>query len=215
VTEMQADSCMARQGPQPAHGPRQAGRFRSLIRGSGPQVLRSLRRCFSGAVTVSRPEPDLNPHGPDLRKLVSSDSSEVLSYDVSTGHDMAMMYPRGDLNTETGAISPDRGNHAIRGTRGGRTNPAIPRRVRYPVRYLACTWLCGRSGHLLPHRWQRAPRVPGSRAARADRAAFRDELGTHARGAVLRESICAGAGGPRVQGLVVLARKGSGISAHA
>jgi hypothetical protein len=49
----------------------------------------------------------------------------------------------GDLNTETGEISPDRGNHAITVTGGGRTNPAIPRRVRYPVRYLALrdpTW---------------------------------------------------------------------------
>ena len=54
---------------------------------------------------------------------------------------------KGGLNTETGEISPDRGNHA---TGAGRTHPAIPRRVRYLVRYLACTWLCGRSGHPLP-----------------------------------------------------------------
>jgi hypothetical protein len=46
--------------------------------------------------------------------------------------------PRGDLNTETGAISPDRGNHAIRLTRPGRMRPGIPRRVRYLVRCLAC-----------------------------------------------------------------------------
>jgi hypothetical protein len=44
------------------------------------------------------------------------------------------MCPRGDLNTETGEISPDRGNHAIRVTRPGRMYPAIPLRVRY----LAC-----------------------------------------------------------------------------
>src|SRR5207245_6411688 len=44
--------------------------------------------------------------------------------------------PRGDLNTETGEISPDRGNHAIRVTGAGRTHPAIPRRVRCLVRHL-------------------------------------------------------------------------------
>jgi hypothetical protein len=38
--------------------------------------------------------------------------------------------PRGDLNTETGAISLDRGNHAIRVTRAGPAGPAIRRRVR-------------------------------------------------------------------------------------
>src|SRR6266568_8072943 len=42
----------------------------------------------------------------------------------------------GDLNTETGEISPDRGNHAIRVTGAGRTHPAIPRRVRCLVRHL-------------------------------------------------------------------------------
>lgn len=85
--------------------------------------------------------------------------------------------PRGDSNTETGEISPDRGNHAIRVTGAGRTRPGIPRRVRYLVRYLACTWLCGRRGHLLPHRWLQRPRVLGSWAARAGRATFHDELG--------------------------------------
>ena len=44
----------------------------------------------------------------------------------------------GDLNTETGAISPDRGNHAIKVTRPGQIRPVIPRRVRHMVRYLAC-----------------------------------------------------------------------------
>jgi site-specific DNA recombinase len=33
--------------------------------------------------------------------------------------------PRGDLNTETGEISPDRGNHAIKVTRAGPAYPAI------------------------------------------------------------------------------------------
>ena len=45
------------------------------------------------------------------------------------------------MNTETGAISPDRGNHAIKVTRAGLTRPDIQRRVRYSVRYLACAWL--------------------------------------------------------------------------
>ena len=56
------------------------------------------------------------------------------------------MCPRGDLNPETGEISPDRGNHAMRVTGAGRTHPAIPRRVRYLVRELACTLLGGRCG---------------------------------------------------------------------
>jgi hypothetical protein len=34
------------------------------------------------------------------------------------------------LNTETGAISPDRGNHAIKVTRAGSARPPIRRRVR-------------------------------------------------------------------------------------
>jgi len=34
------------------------------------------------------------------------------------------------LNTETGEISPDRGNHAIKVTRGGPAQPPIRRRVR-------------------------------------------------------------------------------------
>src|ERR1700721_2314496 len=65
------------------------------------------------------------------------------------------------------------------------------------------------------HRWLQRPPATRQPAAPTYRAAFRNELGTHARGAVLQESIFAGAGGPRVQGLVVLARKRSGISAHA
>jgi len=52
--------------------------------------------------------------------------------------DMGNLCVRG-LNTETGAISPDRGNHAIKVTRPGRMRPAIPRPVRHLVRYLACT----------------------------------------------------------------------------
>jgi hypothetical protein len=109
------------------------------------------------------------------------------------------------LNTETGAISPDRGNHAIRVTETGRTHPGIPRRVRY----LVCTWLDGQCGHLLPHRWLQ-PGLCGPAGA-----AFRDELVTHAQGAVLRESIFAGAGRRSRGELVVLAHDAQGISAHA
>jgi hypothetical protein len=38
--------------------------------------------------------------------------------------------PRGDLNTKTGAISPDRGDHAIKVTWSGPTRLPIRRRVR-------------------------------------------------------------------------------------
>ena len=55
-----------------------------------------------------------------------------------------------DLNTDSGAISPDRGNHAATVTRPGRMRPAIPRRVRYLARGLACMWLKGRRRHLPP-----------------------------------------------------------------
>ena len=57
-----------------------------------------------------------------------------------TGQYGELLCPR-ELNTETGEISPDRGNHAIRVTQPGRTHPGIPQRVRYLVCYLACVWL--------------------------------------------------------------------------
>jgi hypothetical protein len=63
---------------------------------SGQRGLRGLRSSFSGGVTVSRSEPDLNPYGPDLRKRVASDSSNVRSYNVSAGQGMIMMCPRPD-----------------------------------------------------------------------------------------------------------------------
>ena len=50
--------------------------------------------------------------------------------------------------------------------------------------------LYGRSGRAsVPAPLPQRLRVPGSRAALTGRAAFRDELGTHARGAVLQERI--------------------------
>ena len=63
---------------------------------------------------------------------------------VRFGDFSPVLVSEGDLNTETDAISPDRGNHAIRVTRPRQTHPGIPRCIRYLVRYLACTWLCGR-----------------------------------------------------------------------
>ena len=50
------------------------------------------------------------------------------------------------MNPESGAISPDQGNHAIKVTGAGRTHPAVPRSVRYLFRHLACAWLGGRCG---------------------------------------------------------------------
>jgi hypothetical protein len=45
------------------------------------------------------------------------------------------------LNPHFGAISLDRGNHAIRVTGAGLTRQGIPRSVRYLARCLACAWL--------------------------------------------------------------------------
>ena len=50
----------------------------------------------------------------------------------------------GDLNTETGAISPDRGNHTIKVTGAGRMHLDIPRRVRCLARHLAYGWPGGK-----------------------------------------------------------------------
>ena len=69
-------------------------------------------------VTVPRSGPDLG-RCTVIRKLVL----------ISAGQPCNMC-PRGDLNTETGAISPDRGNHAIKVTRAGSARPPIRRRVR-------------------------------------------------------------------------------------
>jgi hypothetical protein len=52
------------------------------------------------------------------------------------------------LNTETGEISPDRGNHAIKVTGAGRMHPGIPRRVRCFARHLAPAWPGGKCGRL-------------------------------------------------------------------
>jgi len=100
---------------------------------------------------MAGPPPPLGPGVGDGEVMAPGKPSLALRRSSNLGAcvpgDLNPMCPRGDLNTETGEISPDRGNHAIRVTRPGRTHPAIPRRVRYPVRYLACAWLdrAGRS----------------------------------------------------------------------
>ena len=93
------------------------------------------------------------------------------------------MCPRGDLNTETGAISPDRGNHAIKVTRVGLTRPNDRRRVRCSVRCLGLyrpVWLvpglCSRAGSRAPWRplflavtglrRQRVEEIVGAKGAR-------------------------------------------------
>jgi hypothetical protein len=49
---------------------------------------------------------------------------------------MIIPCPRGDLNTQTREISPDRGNHGTRVTGAG---PAYPG-IRPGVRYLSAAW---------------------------------------------------------------------------
>ena len=59
------------------------------------------------------------------------------------------MCPRGDLNTETGEISPDRGNRSINVTGAGRMRLDIPRRVRCFACHLARAWPGGKCERLL------------------------------------------------------------------
>jgi hypothetical protein len=97
----------------------------------------------------------------------------------------------GDLNTETGEISPDRGNHATKVTRAGLVRPPIRRRVRCSARHLACTWLGGRCGVSAPAPLTAAVRVSALAAALPGgapvagsrgpvRVTFRDERSEHA-----------------------------------
>jgi hypothetical protein len=74
-------------------------------------------------------------------------------------------------------ISPDRGNHARRVTRAGRTRPATSRRVRYLVRCLA--WGGSAAGFVICPcaAGCSVPRALGSWVTRAGRATFRVELG--------------------------------------
>src|SRR6185437_4121381 len=58
----------------------------------------------------------------------------------------------GDLNTETGEISPDRGNHAIRVIRAGPTARIF--KGEFGIQSLSglCMVRAGGAGHLLPRR---------------------------------------------------------------
>ena len=122
------------------------------------------------------------------------------------------MCPRGDLNTETGEISPDRGNHAIRVTGAGRRDRVFrgvfaiwpPSGLHVDVlQGLSSAAGCG------------APRARRSWATRAGRATFRAELeGDRARRRSAG-SIFAGAGGLLDAELGVLTRDVQVLSAHA
>jgi hypothetical protein len=142
-----------------------------------------------GACTSSsRPRRDFAGDSGVFKRCPFSGPSPQISLNAKAS-DKIRKSVRGDLNTGGREISPDRGNHAIRVTRVRWMYRGVPPSVRYLVRYLACTWLCGRCGHLLPHRWLQRPRVPGNRAARAGRAAFGAELGTHTQGTVAQERV--------------------------
>jgi len=83
-----------------------------------------------------------------------------------TGEYRELRCPR-DLNTETGEISPDRGNHTIRVTPAGRERPAIPLSVRCLLSDLACPWWAAGAGIII--RAADSPRycaVSGSSALR-------------------------------------------------
>ena len=51
------------------------GRKIAWCRAARQQVLPAFDAPFPGGVTVSRPESDLNPHDPDLRKRATSGCS--------------------------------------------------------------------------------------------------------------------------------------------
>jgi hypothetical protein len=133
------------------------GDRRDLRRGSHRQAA---RRGRPAVLPCARPGPRRD-EGRDKRgghgRLPGREGPErpgepgrVFKQCLACGKFPRSACPRGDLNTHFGAISPDRGNHAIGVTRPGRTYPGIPRSVRYLVRYLACAWL-GAAGvrHLL------------------------------------------------------------------
>jgi hypothetical protein len=49
-------------------------------------------------VTIPQSGPVLNPHGPELRKQLVPDSTEILANGISAGQAMIMMCPRTKLN---------------------------------------------------------------------------------------------------------------------
>ena len=166
---------------------------KASLDGAGPSAGPMLR---SGSPNLVRQELAAWAAAIEMTRGVARDAAlaAIPARRAPRGHDPACLQtaahgdltcPRG-LNTETREISPDRGNHATRVTRPGRTYPRIPRRVRYLVGYLACTWLCGR--------WAYAPAplaAPPSGTRQLDCAAGRAglpsvmSLGTYAQGTVL------------------------------
>src|SRR5215475_3737047 len=66
----------------------------------------------------------------------------------ANGRPWGLTCPRGDLNTETGEISPDRGNHAIKVTRAGLARTNILRVFAWFVPPGLCTAGAAGAGHL-------------------------------------------------------------------
>jgi hypothetical protein len=64
--------------------------WRILLKGNPSDWRRPL------LVTISRPGPDLNPHGPDLRKPVQLGPCWTLSHGISAGQALLAMCPRTD-----------------------------------------------------------------------------------------------------------------------
>jgi hypothetical protein len=112
------------------------------------------------AVIVPQPGPDLNPMvltcGNSLC-LILANARPWRVRRSGAHHDVS----EGDLNTGGREISPDRGNHAMRVTRAGRTYPGIPRRVRYLARCLASARQVRASGPAPPAAGPSATRQPG------------------------------------------------------
>ena len=125
----------------------------------------------------------------------------MLANGVSAGQVMITMCPRGDLNPETGEISPDRGNHAIKVTRAGLARTNILRGVRLVCSAWPVHGRGGRRGTSQHRGWPRDRRARALRDAQqlgsalAHAATFRDERGdAHAQvTAVISSPICAAA----------------------
>jgi hypothetical protein len=66
--------------------------WRMLLKGNPSDWRRPL------LVTISRPGPDLNPHGPDLRKPVQLGPCWTLSHGISAGQALLAMCPRPDTH---------------------------------------------------------------------------------------------------------------------
>jgi hypothetical protein len=148
---------------QEHHEPRRGDR--APARARNHHHLGSGRRCLAGArhqdcqdrhrdsTLVRLQSPDQEGRERSERRSPSAGASlrRVTIRHARKRADMGIYCLR-DLNPETGAISPDRGNHAISVTGAGYAHPGIPRRVCCSARHLACAWLGARCADLLPHR---------------------------------------------------------------